>query len=322
MVISNCVSVARKGINKHLTSAVTSTVTPGQSDTFQLLLDELSVPALKSLWHFKGEHTQLLAALVAKATWLTGRTLIALVYAGSFLNCLILKGEMQNIVLCFSLAQKKNKWAGSSRPATPLLCWLWESRKKRHMEQLVAKHFLVRISLVCLPSAPSFLSKHSHADHKISKLSYTSAVIPLWGSPSILQPGVGGPSSGQLQPAALSSYIFLNRVTPTNFKKTNHPPANMSHAAEATWLHISTSFVTRSKPVQLFKEFFNYSSSFYHELQKHLKSAKTQRDWLLLRCDRQQAGGTGQAVSPVALHYAQTQFCCWMIDNNYWMSLF
>ena len=32
--------------------------------------------------------------------------------------------------------------------------------------------------------------------------------------------------------------------------------------------------------------------------------------------------GTGQAVSTVALHYAQTQFCCWMIDNNYWMSLF
>lgn len=42
--------------------------------------------------------------------------------------------------------------------------------------------------------------------------------------------------------------------------------------------------------MQLFKELFNYSSSFYHELQQHLKSAKTQRDRLLLPCDRQQAG--------------------------------
>lgn len=186
----------------------------------------------------------------------------------------------------------------------------------------MAKHFLVRFFLVCLPLAPSFLSKHSHADRKISKPSYTSAVIPFWGSPSILQPGVGGLSSGQPQPAVLSSYILLNRATPTNFKKTSHPPANLPRAVEATWLHSSTSFATRSKPVQFFKELFNYSSSFYHELQQHLKSAKTQRDWLLLPCDRQQAGGTGQAVSPVALHYAQTQFCCWMIDNNYWMSLF
>ena len=65
--ISNCICVARKGIKNHLILAVISIVTSGQSDTFQLLLDELSVLALKPLWHFKGENTQLLAALVAKA---------------------------------------------------------------------------------------------------------------------------------------------------------------------------------------------------------------------------------------------------------------
>lgn len=78
MAISNCVCVARKGINKHPILAVTSIATPGQSDTFQLLFDELSVLALKPLWYFKGEKTQLLAAPAAKATQpqLTGRTLI------------------------------------------------------------------------------------------------------------------------------------------------------------------------------------------------------------------------------------------------------
>lgn len=42
--------------------------------------------------------------------------------------------------------------------------------------------------------------------------------------------------------------------------------------------------------MQLFKQLFNYSSRFYHDLQQHLKSAKSQRDWLLVPCDRQCAG--------------------------------
>lgn len=70
---------------------------------------------------------------------------------------------------------------------TLFLHWPWKPRKKRHLEELVAKPFLVRLFLVSLPPAPCFLSKHSHSDHKIwSKLSYTSAVIPFWVSPSIL----------------------------------------------------------------------------------------------------------------------------------------
>lgn len=109
MAVSNCVSVARKVINKHPILAVTSIVTPGQNDTFQLLFDEFSVLALKPLWHFKTEKTQLLAALVAKATQpqLTRRTLMVLVNADSLLN---LKGARKNtVLLCLSLVQKKNK---------------------------------------------------------------------------------------------------------------------------------------------------------------------------------------------------------------------
>lgn len=47
---------------------------------------------------------------VAEATWLTRRTLIVLVNADSLLNCLILKAARKNtVLLCLSLAQKKNK---------------------------------------------------------------------------------------------------------------------------------------------------------------------------------------------------------------------
>lgn len=125
---------------------------------------------------------------MAKATWLTGRTLTVLVNADSLLNCLILKGARKNtVLLCLSLAQRQTNDPGYSRPATLLLHWPWESRKKRHIEQPVAKHFLVKFFLVSLPPAPSFLSKHSHSDHKLSKFSYTTAVIPFWVSASILQ---------------------------------------------------------------------------------------------------------------------------------------
>lgn len=102
--------MAGKGIIKPLILAVTSIVTPGQSNTFQLLLDELSVLALKPLRHFKGEKIQLLAALMAKATSLTRRTLIVLVNADSLLNCLILKGARKKyniIMLKFSPEEKQ-----------------------------------------------------------------------------------------------------------------------------------------------------------------------------------------------------------------------
>lgn len=159
------------------------------------------------------------------------------------------------------------------------------------------KHFLVRLFLVCLLPAPGFLSKHSHSDHKTPKTLLHAAIaflsISIQQTPSwslVFMTQQKNLSSAQPQPAALSSYIFQNMVTPTNLKKPSHLPANLPCAAEATWLHSTISYSTRSKPVQLFKELFNYSSSFYHELQQHL-SAKTQRDRLLLPYDRQQAGG-------------------------------
>lgn len=76
--------MAEKGINGHLILAATSTILPGHNDKFQQLLDKLLVLSLKPLQHFKQEKTQLLAALVANATSLTRRKIIALVNADFF----------------------------------------------------------------------------------------------------------------------------------------------------------------------------------------------------------------------------------------------
>lgn len=131
-------------------------------------------------------------------------------------------------------------------------------------------------------------------------------------------PDRGNLSSVQPHSTALTS---SRTVTPTNFKKTSHPPTYLLHAAEATWLQGSTSFPTRSKPVQLFKEqlllqFLSWITSALEECQNP-EGSITSALWQAACWE-----GTGQAVSTAALHYAQTQFCCWMIDNNYWMSLF
>lgn len=180
-------------------------------------------------------------------------------------------------------------------------------------------------------SAPCSLSEHSHSYHKTwSKLSYTSAVTPFRVSPSILHiPSqslvfVTQWKQPQLSTAPASSSLLLHLPEPqlTTRNQVTHTPADLPCAAEATWLHSSTSSSTRSKPVQLFEKLSSYSSNFCHELQQQLKSAKTQRDQLLLPCDRQQTGAGRMSCEHRALHYAQTQFCCWTIDNDYWMSLF
>lgn len=155
-------------------------------------------------------------------------------------------------------------------------------------------------------------------------------MIPFWVSPSILHTPsqilvfVTWQKQPQLSTAPASSSLLLHLPEPQLIirNQVTHSPADLPRAAEATWLYSLTSFSTRSKPVQLFEELSNYSSSFYHELQQHLKSAKTQRDQLLLPCDRQQAGADRTGSKHMALLYAQTQFSCGMIDNNYWMSLF
>lgn len=155
-------------------------------------------------------------------------------------------------------------------------------------------------------------------------------MIPFWVFPSILHTPsqsvvfVTWQNQPWLSTAPASSSLLLHLPEPQLIirNQVTQPPADLPCAAEATWLHSLTSFSTRSKPVQLFEELSNYSSSFYHELQQHLKSAKTQRDQLLLPCDRQQAGADRTSCKHKALHYAQTQFCCWVIDNSYWMALF
>jgi len=90
--------------------AVATIVTLGQTDTFQLLLDELSVLALQPLWQFQGERTQLLVALVAKNLiyWENYHCVRKCRLSPELLN--LEEARKNMIFLCLRLAQKKNKW--------------------------------------------------------------------------------------------------------------------------------------------------------------------------------------------------------------------
>lgn len=136
--------------------------------------------------------------------------------------------------------------------------------------------------------------------------------IPFHPACFLPEPGVcdlTGATSAQYSPSQQLSPLTSSR-TPTNYKKPSHPPPCRSALCKLKLPDSTTSFSTRSKPVQLFEELSSHSSNFYHELQQHLKSAKTQRDQLLLPCDRQQTGGGRMSCKHKALHYAQTQFWC------------
>lgn len=186
-----------------------------------------------------------------------------------------------------------------------LLHWPWESKMERLIERPLAKHLLVRFfwSLSPLLSASwesTQIQKNKNKKKSSnplretqwfsSKYSLPICRLPFWSQfhTPLQRPGLWPNISNHNYDQQLSSLIPSRKESPWLIKKSS-PPQHPPHAAEATWLHGSTSF-TRSKPVQLFKQLFNYSSHFYHDLQEHLKSAKTQRDRLLLPCDKQWAG--------------------------------
>lgn len=116
--------------------------TQSQSDTFRLLINELSGLTPKTLWHFKAGKTQLLAGCVAKAWW--SRTVIVLANAGCLLNCLILKGVGKYCIVILMVSPEGKHMTQCILGQWLLLHWPRESKMKRFIERLLAKHLLVR----------------------------------------------------------------------------------------------------------------------------------------------------------------------------------
>lgn len=189
-----------------------------------------------------------------------------------------------------------------------------------------------QVFLVSLPTPLSFLRKHSDSGKKIIKPSYRNAVILFQVFPSRLQtpfwnqlhtalqsPGLWPNISKHNCDKQLSPLIPSRMESPWLIKKspTPHPPP-FSWSYPTPWLNQFHKIKARAvvqAAFQLLLPFLPWLTAALEECQKPEG---------LITCALWQAvcWGTGQAGSTVALHYGQTQFCCWVIDKNYWMSLF
>lgn len=213
--ISNWEHVAG-GLGKHPMFLVTSIATTAQSDTFQLLLNELWVLSPRLLCLFKGEKTQLLAVRVAKA-WRTRRTVIVLVNACSLLNCLILEGwgvGIYRIVIWKASPEEKQMTQGISR----LLSYSTDPGSLNSSGQ---NAFWSGFSWCLSPLLPASYESTPDSDNKIiNPLTWTLPVFPShlptfthlckdW----CLWPSISNLSLIQLQPAALFPQTFQNGVS-------------------------------------------------------------------------------------------------------------